>query len=163
LRESTDACRGLSLCRSCSFTLLHVWRFTGIKFFNVAQRQVSIWLSVLRQPAHPLAAPKCHTPSLCGWPSCGGQCQVGCAGKPTHNSSQPWRSPPLPGTRNRKPPLVAMRPSPPWCNALALSNSIRCKMQQDQTAKGARQWQCPAISKQLGFACSQRPLLRAPA
>ena len=43
---------------------------------NRAAQQFSIWLSALRQPAHHRAAPKCHTPSPCGCPSCGGQCTV---------------------------------------------------------------------------------------
>jgi hypothetical protein len=151
---------------SLSLMQLYATPCLALYWHQVLQRGAAPSLNLAVCPAaarSPARSAKVPHPSLCGWPSCGGQCQVGCAGKPTHNSSQPWRSPPLPGTRNRKPPLVAMRPSPPWCNALALSNSIRCKMQQDQTAKGARQWQCPAISKQLGFACSQRPLLRAPA
>ena len=101
LRESTDACHGLSLCRSCISTRLQVWRFTVFKFRHVAHRKISIWLSALRQPAHQSAAPKCHSQKLYGWPSCGGQCGLGCAGKPTHNSSQPWHSPPLPSTRIR--------------------------------------------------------------
>ena len=99
LRESTDAGHGLSLCRSRISALVQVWRFAGIKFRHVAYRQVSIWLSDLRQPAHQSAAPKCHSQKLYGWPSCGDQCGVGCAGMPTHNSSQPWHSPPLPSTR----------------------------------------------------------------
>ena len=161
--ENTDACQRLFLCRPRSFASVQVWRFSRTQLRHLARRKFSIWPSVLRQPAHQPAAPKCHTPSPCGWPSCGGQCSVGCAGKPTHSSPQPWHTPPLPGTRNRQFHIVASKPSPPWCAALALSNSIRCKMQQHQTAKGARQWQCQASAKHVRLACSQRPLLRAPA
>ena len=157
LRERTDACHGLPLCRSRISAQLQVWRFTSLKFRHVAHRYVSIWLSDLRQPAHLSAAPKCHSPKLYGWPSYGGQCGVGCAGKPTHSSPQPRHSPPLPGTRNRSHQIVALKPSPPWCAAIALSHSVQCKMQQQQTAKGMRQWQSQAISKHVRSACSRPP------
>ena len=36
--------------------------------WHLVHCSVSIWLSVLRLPAHQLAAPKCHTPLPCGLP-----------------------------------------------------------------------------------------------
>ena len=50
----------------------------------------SIWLSALRQPAHQGAAPKCHTPSPCGCPSCGGQCTVVPWQATAQGIPQPW-------------------------------------------------------------------------
>ena len=41
---------------------LHLW---GTVLGKGVHWLGSIWLSVLRLPAHPLAAPKCHTPSPC--------------------------------------------------------------------------------------------------
>ena len=65
---------------------------------NVALWQFSIWLPALRQPAHRHAAPKCHSPSPYGWPSCGGQCTVQCRGKPPHAASRSHgQRPSLPG------------------------------------------------------------------
>ena len=51
-------------------------RSTGFAGNDLVAWPVSIWLSVLRQPAHRCAALKCHTPSPCGCPSFGGQCTV---------------------------------------------------------------------------------------
>jgi hypothetical protein len=75
---------------------------TSTAVLNRAAWQVSIWLSALRQPAHHLAAPNCHTPSPCGWPSCGGQCGVQCRGKPPHNAASRSHGlrPSLPGICN---------------------------------------------------------------
>jgi hypothetical protein len=54
--------------------VFHVTALTITLLCIVAVWPVSIWLSALRQPARHRAAPKCHTPSPCGCPSCGGQC-----------------------------------------------------------------------------------------
>jgi hypothetical protein len=50
------------LCHSYIGACLDVWRFTCQWLCNVARCHISIRLSVLRQPAHQSAAPKCHSP-----------------------------------------------------------------------------------------------------
>lgn len=64
----------LLLCRSDIGALLHVWRLSCHAARHQARRSSSIWQSVLRQPAHLFAAPKCHTSSASGCLSCGRQC-----------------------------------------------------------------------------------------
>jgi hypothetical protein len=171
MRERVVGLRPL-LCRSCIEACLDVWCVTCQWLFHVARRHCSIWLSVLRQPAFQSAAPKCHSPSPCelsvlrrpvlGW---------SLASQRTTNIPQSWLRPP----DWRSWPYVqrsqASRPCHPMCHAIALSPGIiefwpggqaSGKMSANQI-KGA--WLCTGqtfIAK-ARFACSPRPLLRAPA
>ncbi len=48
--------------------MLEVWRFSSHAVRYQAYWPGSFWLSVLRQPAHANAAPKCHAPTPCRLP-----------------------------------------------------------------------------------------------
>jgi hypothetical protein len=66
-RENSAAPHLSFHCRSHVEAMLDVWRFSFHATCNRVRCSFSIWLSVLRQPAHQFAAPKCHTPSS-SWP-----------------------------------------------------------------------------------------------
>ena len=65
--RTSTARRFSFLCRSSIAAMLDVWRLNFQVPVHRVLKPVSIWPSVLRQPAHRLAVPKCHALSP-SWP-----------------------------------------------------------------------------------------------
>ena len=147
------------------------YRSTGFAGHDLVAWQVSIWLSVLRQPAHHRAAPKCHAPSPCGCPSFGGQCTYGAVA--SHSTWHPAvlalghhclafasSAPNLAGSR---PQVLVNRPA---CRRSAsIRRLARCVgiRQNYCQSKGVFACQGQTSVSKIRLACSHRQFLLAPA
>ncbi len=153
------------LCRSCIEACLDVWRFTCQWLCNVMRRTRSIWAVCQKQPANQSAAPKCHSPLH--WRAVrpqGGQLIVASRDRNLgHGSEVCEATSPIDGLKMARGLSFGSREAKVLSARLAPRGRISANNVHWHVTAGNQSCSSQTSLTVLRFACSQRPLLRAPA